>query len=237
MSKTAVILDMCKSMDAYAATGNPDVLKAHVDSYTRSDGTVVQAHDDKRQAAVAPMSKRRINNITEKHGGKMIPKGDEWSTRSSAIPASDVSKVPEFSHKEVYGHDGKTNPGTRFSPVFAAKKHQGFVIKHPSGHRSFVDTEGTDYARYHAPVDHLNRIGNYEKSANSARKLSDHAYNYTQTARKTPLMAGKAIAAHEDAIESHGVAAKHASAAGESTYDHDKHIRQHKDHIEYLKGL
>ena len=29
----------------------PALLKAHVDTYTRKDGTVVQAHDDKRQAA------------------------------------------------------------------------------------------------------------------------------------------------------------------------------------------
>jgi hypothetical protein len=29
----------------------PDLLKSHVDQYTRSDGTVVQAHDDKRMAA------------------------------------------------------------------------------------------------------------------------------------------------------------------------------------------
>lgn len=29
----------------------PDLLKAHVDQYVRKDGSVVQAHDDKRQAA------------------------------------------------------------------------------------------------------------------------------------------------------------------------------------------
>jgi hypothetical protein len=31
------------------------MLKSHVDSYTRSDGTIVQAHDDKRQAAAPPL--------------------------------------------------------------------------------------------------------------------------------------------------------------------------------------
>lgn len=31
-----------------------DLLKSHIDAYTRSDGTVVQTHEDKRQAAVKP---------------------------------------------------------------------------------------------------------------------------------------------------------------------------------------
>jgi hypothetical protein len=31
-----------------------DLLKAHIEAFTRKDGSVVQAHDDKRTAAKAP---------------------------------------------------------------------------------------------------------------------------------------------------------------------------------------
>lgn len=51
----------CTGRDRHnaAMSSNPVPLffKAHVDTYTRKDGTVVQAHDDKRQAARRPIKK------------------------------------------------------------------------------------------------------------------------------------------------------------------------------------
>jgi|GEM_PF-2429956 len=129
-----------------------DLLKSHIDAYTRKDGSFVQAHDDKRVAATF-----NGNAVSEKHGDKMLRKEPEWKKngrQNEKIPHSDVAGAPEFSHKEVYGHDGHTSPaGSDFSKEFAAKAPQHFVLRHADGARSFVNTEGSAYARYHAPVD------------------------------------------------------------------------------------
>lgn len=132
-----------------------DLLKSHIDQYTRKDGSVVAAHDDKRVAA-QPLPASAVNSALSKHSDKMVRKGTEWDHQGingKKVPASDVAGFPEFSHKEVYGHDGKTSPAADdFSKEFAAKGHQGFVLKHGDGKRSVVDTQGSSYARYHAPV-------------------------------------------------------------------------------------
>ena len=98
----------------------------------------------------------QVNKITDKHEGKMVRKGAEWDHNGydgQKIPAADVENVPTFTHKEVYGHNGKTSPeGDDFTKEFAAKGHQGFVLHHPNGKKSFVDTQGYNYARYHGPV-------------------------------------------------------------------------------------
>lgn len=125
--------------------------KAHVSAYTRKDGTYVKEHDDKRQAA--KLTSQKVNAITSKH--PLISKDDSWRHDGSDkhVPASALGGVPEFTHSEVYGRDGHTTPvGSDFSPDFKEKGHQGFVIKHKNGKRSFVDTQGYGYARYHAPV-------------------------------------------------------------------------------------
>lgn len=147
----------------YRAEAGEEMSKAHVKGYTRKDGTYVEEHDDSRQAAQAqqpsarPVPAQKVNAISDKHSEALISKSPEWDHngfRGKKVPASDVAGLPEFSHKEVYGHDSKTSPaGTDFSKEFAGKGHQGFVLKHPDGKRSFVDTQGYNYARYHAPVD------------------------------------------------------------------------------------
>lgn len=107
--------------------------------------------------------------VAKKHDDKMERKASEWGHdgyEGKKIPASDVAGAPEFTHKEVYGHDRKTSPaGTDFSSEFAAKGHTHFVMKHPGGQRSFVNTEGGNYARYHAPVE------------NAPAKKDDSAYS------------------------------------------------------------
>lgn len=138
-----------------------ELLKSHIDSYTRKDGTVVQAHDNKVQKKADPLPASHSNAVVNKHPGTMVRKGSEWAKaggKQKAIPAADVEKFPEYTHAEVYGHDNKTSPeGDDFSKDFKAKhdpsEHPGFVIKHKDGQRHFVDTQGYGYARYHAPVD------------------------------------------------------------------------------------
>ena len=65
-------------------TVSPDLLKAHVQSYTRKDGAFVQEHDDKRQAAAAPVSagnKRVVKKLKAYH------KADASSLKSSLASA------------------------------------------------------------------------------------------------------------------------------------------------------
>lgn len=138
---------------------NIDLLKSHIEAYTRKDGAVVQAHDDKRVKKPQPSSVS--NAISKKHNDSLIRKGTEWDRegiKGRKIPAADVAGLPEYSHKEVYGHDGETSPaGDDFHPDFVAKhdpaNHPGFVLRHKDGAKSYVDTEGAKYARYHAPVE------------------------------------------------------------------------------------
>lgn len=134
--------------------------KAHVKGYTRKDGTFVKEHDDSRQAeqpeqpSVRPVPSQKVFALADKHSGAIHRKETKWQHGGKKIPASEVSGFPEFSHREVYGHDGRSSPaGTNFAKEFADKGHQGFVLKHPDGKRSFVDTQGANYARYHAPVE------------------------------------------------------------------------------------
>lgn len=84
-----------------------NLLKSHVNAYTKKDGTVVQAHDYKFRY-----------------------KDANWASGGKTIPASDIpEKAPTFSHQDVYGRDGKKSPtGTNFHSDFAAKAPQHFVI-------------------------------------------------------------------------------------------------------------
>lgn len=190
-----------------------DMAKAHVKGYTRKDGTFVKEHDDSRQAAVPdmnsgrPVPAQKVNAISDKHSSKMVSKGTEWDHngyQGQKVPAADVSGLPEFSHREVYGHDGDTSPaGTDFTKEFASKNHQGFVLKHPDGKRSFVDTQGFGYARYHAPVEDapagVNSDDAFEKikaaGGTDVTTTSGHI-NYTHNGQQKQL-------AHKDAADGH----------------------------------
>lgn len=168
--------------------------KAHVQGYTRKDGTFVKEHDDKRQAAqpkqpsVRPVPAQKVNAIADKHSEAMISKSPDWDHngfRGRKVPAADVAGLPEFSHKEVYGHDGKTSPAaTDFAKEFADKGHQGFVIRHPNGKRSFVDTQGYGYARYHAPVEDAPAADAPAQASSSSGKFEypSHVKNWSDKA-------------------------------------------------------
>lgn len=125
-----------------------DLLKSHVDAYTRKDGVTVTAHDDKRVAA-----QPNLGAVAAKHHDAFDRKASDWNGTGKKIPASDIpSGAPEFSHKEVYGHDRTTSPaGDDFADGFKPPQH--FVVKHNDGSRNLVNTEGYGYARYHAAID------------------------------------------------------------------------------------
>lgn len=213
-----------------------DLAKSHVKGYTRKDGTFVKEHEDGRQAAQPkqPVSSDRVNAIHDQHSDLMHRKETEWQHDAKKIPASAVSGLPEFSHKEVYGHNRDVSPvGGDFSPEFAKQGHQGFVLKHPDGKRSFVDTQGSDYARYHAPVDDapagVNSDDAFEKikaaGGTDVTTTSGHI-NYTHNGQQKQL-------AHKDAADGHryvdsGELEQHLSdmkaggsdASGAAAYDH-----------------
>lgn len=178
----------------YRAEAGEEMSKAHVKGYTRKDGTYVEEHDDSRQAAQAqqpsarPVPAQKVNAISDKHSEALISKSPEWDHngfRGKKVPASDVAGLPEFSHKEVYGHDSKTSPsGSDFSKEFAGKGHQGFVLKHPDGKRSFVDTQGYNYARYHAPVEDAPAADAPAQASSSSGKFEypSHVKNWSDKA-------------------------------------------------------
>jgi hypothetical protein len=71
----------------------PALLKSHVDQYTRSDGTVVQAHDDKRVAAApkaaaggyAPPKPGDVGHEEHVKYGKYFRKGDKVKDGSGKV--------------------------------------------------------------------------------------------------------------------------------------------------------
>lgn len=80
----------------------PDLLKAHVDQYVRKDGSVVQAHDDKRQAA-APKPAA---------GASSKPGWDSpgWTHQNDAVNhlnSSGASGVQTRSESIEFNHGGK----------------------------------------------------------------------------------------------------------------------------------
>lgn len=182
-----------------------DMAKAHVKGYTRKDGTFVKEHDDSRQAAQPqqPVSSMHSNRISDKHGEKFNRKESEWIHDGKKIPSADLDGVPEFSHKEVYGHDFGSAPTGNFLPNFVKQGHRSFILKHPDGKRSYVDNEGFGYARYHAPVEDapagVNSDDAFEQikaaGGTDVTTTSGHI-NYTHNGQQKQL-------AHKDAADGH----------------------------------
>ena len=222
----------------YRKQAGEELSKAHVRSYTRKDGTFVKEHDDNRQAAqpeqpsARPAPAQAVNALADKHREAMVSKGTAWNhdgVRGKKVPAADVAGLPEFSHKEVYGHDGETSPaGSDFAKPFADKGHQGFVLKHPNGKRSFVDTQGYGYARYHAPVadapaggadaggaayDHPNVVGRADFGGKSPEKhyaMKFAGTEYIATGKTGNSMHDQTPVREFEAEDGHRVWADHA---------------------------
>lgn len=91
------------------------LLKAHIDQYTRKDGTVVQAHDDKRVAAkpndrhghpnvVGKAEKLRGGNASEAHGFEFAGKEFRASGKTGKS-AHDGTPVRHFREATEDGRD------------------------------------------------------------------------------------------------------------------------------------
>jgi len=97
----------------------------------------------------------RANELQQDYNESFERKASEWAPADSAasVPAASLSGYPEFTHKEVYGHERETSPaGSDFTPAFTKKGHVAFILKHPDGQRHVVHTTGSGYARYHAAI-------------------------------------------------------------------------------------
>jgi hypothetical protein len=75
-------------------------LKAHVNAYTRSDGTVVQAHDTKMQASVAKPKHRQIVEAATYSAGRH----EEHSVSHTAQHSSRAIRVPSAEKAHAMDH-------------------------------------------------------------------------------------------------------------------------------------
>jgi hypothetical protein len=111
--------DMPMTKSLVLVTG--DLAKAHVDSYTRKDGVVVQAHDDKRAAAQAkPMTgvnRRAVKNLKEYH------KADAKWLKSSLASALSVGDTETEHGKPMTYGDVKSHMHTMRSQLGGDASH------------------------------------------------------------------------------------------------------------------
>lgn len=105
----------------------PDLLKSHVDQYVRKDGTVVQAHDDKRVAA-APKPGEVGHHEHTQYGAYFRP-GDKVKDNSGKTHevaehngASVRTKGGEMFHPTKLKHAGESEPRLALPKKRAAAK-------------------------------------------------------------------------------------------------------------------
>jgi hypothetical protein len=99
-------------------------LKSHIGSYTRSDGTFVQAHDDKR-------AKSGLHEeLSQRHN----------SASANGIHAMIAHDVPSGRHRPVFTHqDGSKKMGPLFDKRDAAVDHAAKYLETGGKHgREFV---------------------------------------------------------------------------------------------------
>ena len=123
--------------------------KANAESHPNPayiDRAKAKAENDNRKE----LQKAKTAALLEKHHDKFDRKPGTWKGVQSGekIQASELDGIQEFDLDEVYS-EGDDTPMSSFGnkglpPVF--------IINHPNGDRSLVDTGGYDYARYVAPV-------------------------------------------------------------------------------------
>lgn len=122
----------------------PELLKAHVKSYTRKDGVFVQEHDDKRQAA-APKPSGGYSVAPFKHGGHQIKEPD--GTHHVILHDKGVADR----HAAALNHVAQTGKDSHMNEAIhaAAKKHMGLdsFDEVGSDREDFVDTGKTGLKR------------------------------------------------------------------------------------------
>lgn len=129
----------------------PDLLKAHIDQYVRKDGSVVQAHDDKRAAA----ARKPVAGGSNGAGGTYVnhqPSGTTVAHQAAARKPTTPDAVKQ--HAVAAGAKHSSGVAVFSDPKnahsFAAKavgsKGGSFVMAHPD-HSHHVVVGGADAMR------------------------------------------------------------------------------------------
>lgn len=141
----------------------PALLKAHVDSYTKKDGTFVQSHDDKRQAAApksaSPVHASQASRMVASHLHKMgwgegklyhAENGDHGVAPSNGKIS--VFKKNGMEHVSSFDHD-PYNFTESHAKALAEKIHGSIGGADPYGHPQVVGKaeklQGGDASKAH----------------------------------------------------------------------------------------
>lgn len=143
-----------------------DLLKSHIDAFTRKDGSVVQAHDDKRVAA-SPADAYGHPNVVGKPS-KMV--NGNWTK--------------ETGYKETE-HTGK--PTEAHAIHFAGKKYLSSSKTGTSMHdntptRAFNEDDGTDEGGHRVWLDDKARV-----HADSTTEVKGLRSKYEAHSAKSPI--------------------------------------------------
>lgn len=125
-------------------TVSPDLLKAHVQSYTRKDGAFVQEHDDGRQAAAPKPAKAARKPKADPYGHPNVV-GHARMTHHEYKPGGGVNTHKEVEAEDPADADTAHFNGKRYSWTSKTGKsmHDGTELRafdhEESGHRIWMD--------------------------------------------------------------------------------------------------
>ena len=124
-----------------------DLLKSHIDAYTRKDGAVVGAHDDKRQAASrdAIQESGKATRATQgafptmRAGGEIPPTNSHEHAALRHVGAANLHEkaAKMFQEAIASGENTKSN-----------KEMAGFHAQQEEHHRSHARTHNTMHASH-----------------------------------------------------------------------------------------
>lgn len=155
-----------------------ELLKSHVDAYTKTDGTVVQAHDDKRVAAQPMSHDQWADKVKSTHGSVTFKK----DAKAGVVHAFSGTN-PVGSHRFAQGgkpstshiSDAKAPPISTHAAALAASSQPGDLDhwdnqiaagymakgdhKGLASHIKNLDTAARDHILDHVHPDHREGLG------------------------------------------------------------------------------
>lgn len=216
----------------------PSLLKAHVKSYTRKDGTFVQEHDDGRQAAAPKPAMASRKPKADPYGHPNVV-GHAKMTRHEYKPGGGVNTHKDVEAEDPADADTAHFNGKRYSWTSKTGKsmHDGTELRafehEESGHRIWVDSKRRVHADSADEVKGLR--AEYEAHAKKAKPgrlkktllvvrpdlLKAHVGSYI---RKD----GTFVKEHDRQIEAHGVKGM-KSTPWRKTFKSQKHFEDWLD--------
>lgn len=151
----------------------PALLKAHVQSYTRKDGTFVKEHDDTRQAAApkaAGMSKKAAPEVMSRntdygfHGEAV-----NHHLRSKLGPDNYYSDAKESDHIEARNAAKK-----KFSEAAHSLVQAGHFKTHDEA-RDYLDSKSGRHLHNSAPDGNITKVGWLAKDVKNYKATSEFA--------------------------------------------------------------